>query len=422
MRSPFPLSPLQLSHAAGSWLYDTDGRRYFDGSSGSICVNVGHRNHHVLAALAQQGDRVAFATPGNWTSEHASELAFRLTSYVERPESSVMLSTTGTAANELAIHLSRQYQRERGEHSRSLILTSWLGFHGCSELTLALSGHPRRRPNLVDRHGLMPTFDPPYPGYHPHGSNTAQCGAACASAVADAIDRVGAENVAAVLIEPINGATGGGYVPPAGYLARLREICSDRGVLVIHDEVMVGLGRAGPALAADLFPDAEPDFSVVSKGLGAGYATISAVLSHGEAGKWFGSEPVRRLPLESTMAGAPLQVAVGLGVLDALEELDTIGGGQEFYAAARQVCTDIACVRDVRGAGYFVGVELTPGCLLEALEATRRAGVVLYPFGAPDSSCSGIFLAPPLTAAPLELAHMLDAVSGALSSIERVSS
>src|SRR4051812_22489679 len=105
LRSKFPLPPLELSHGAGSWIFDTAGRRYFDASSGSLCVNVGHAHPTVLQAIQEQSSKVAFATAGNWHFSRTAELAERLVAFIGRPGSAVMFSTTGTSANELAIHL-----------------------------------------------------------------------------------------------------------------------------------------------------------------------------------------------------------------------------------------------------------------------------------------------------------------------------
>jgi adenosylmethionine-8-amino-7-oxononanoate aminotransferase len=265
---------------------------------------------------------------------------------------------------------------------------------------------------------VTPSFDPPFGGYHRHGQNQDPCDASCADEVAHVIDRYGAENVAAVLIEPINGATGGGFVPPPGYLARLREVCHAREVLIIHDEVMVGLGRAGTPLAADLFPGSEPDLSVVSKGLGAGYATLSAVLIHGDVGAWFG-QGTSVLPLESTMTGTPLSAAVGLAVLGVLRDLDLQEDAEWFRTAVDSALGGLDRVQDIRGAGYFFGIELSAGALVPVLQAARAEGVVLYPFGPRDAdgSGNGFFVAPPLTSTRDELDLMLASLSKAVAGV-----
>ncbi|HUS62047.1 MAG TPA: aminotransferase class III-fold pyridoxal phosphate-dependent enzyme, partial [Acidimicrobiales bacterium] len=269
------MAPLRVQSAAGGWIIDESGRRYFDGSSGSVCVNVGHANAHVVEALTRQAETVAFAHPGAWAPELLAALGERLLAAVGWPQGAVMFSTTGSAAMELAIKLAREVQVARSQADRTLVLTARTGFHGCTALTMALSGHRRRRPRAAESLGLEPSFDAPYPGHHRRCGDR-PCTAECADEVADEIDRSGPEVVAAVVIEPVNGASGGGHVPPPGYLARLRASCEERGVLVVHDEVMVGLGRTGRTMAADHFPDAAPDITVVSKGLGAGYLPISA--------------------------------------------------------------------------------------------------------------------------------------------------
>src|SRR5262249_47637105 len=162
------------------------------------------------------------------------------------------------------IALSRKIQRGRGEPRRLDILTSRMGYHGNSALALALSGHRRRRPPPGEALGLAPAFDPPFPGFHA-GCGRPACESACADVVRAAIDQRDPDSVCAVLIEPIIGTSGGGFVPPPGYLQELRRICDERGVLLIFDEVLTGLGRTGRPMASDWWPGARPDITVVSK-------------------------------------------------------------------------------------------------------------------------------------------------------------
>ncbi|MCK7624501.1 aspartate aminotransferase family protein [Streptomyces sp. RS10V-4] len=416
-----PLPPIDYSHAAGAWIHTADGDRLLDAASGLVCVNIGHAHPHVVECLARQARTATFATPGALLPSVQEELAVRLTEAVNRPGDGVSLSCSGTSAVELAISYARLIQRRRGHDGRHRILTARLGYHGNSALTLGLSGHRRRRPHPDDALGLAPAFDPPYPGQHANCPHE-RCRASCADSVAEAVDRLGAGSVAAVLIEPVNGTTGGAYVPPPGYLAELRRACHDLGVLVIHDEVLTGLGRTGRPLGSDHCADAAADIVVLSKGLSAGYVPLSAVLVN-PAGVAELRTSGRPLPLMGTMSATPLQAVAGLAVLDVLAEIGALDStrlrGGDVTAAVRAV-EGLPVVRETRGVGYFHAVELAPGTQTAVLKAARDERLLLYPFNGfhPDGTGEGVIVAPPLNSSPSEVDFLSDGLRRAL---ERVS-
>ncbi|MFJ5029523.1 aminotransferase class III-fold pyridoxal phosphate-dependent enzyme [Streptomyces sp. NPDC088560] len=262
--------------SSGSWLHLADGRRLFDGSSGLLCVNVGQRSPRVFARIEQQFARYSFGGATVVRPRIQMELMDRLCRAVGRPEDSVALTTCGTLGVEVAIGLARNITRVRDGKCRGDILTSDLSYHGNSALTLALAGNHARRSRPEDALGLGPAFPAPYPPTHGHKGRA--CDVSCADEIAKVIDGRGAQNVAAVLIEPVNGSTGGAYVPPDGYLRRVSEICRERNVLTVHDEVLTGLWRTGTTLASQHWDGAEPDLCILSKGLGARYTGVGAVL------------------------------------------------------------------------------------------------------------------------------------------------
>lgn len=403
-RQPLPSVP--FDHAEGCWVYGPDGHRLMDASSGLICVNVGHAHPTVLRALTAQAGQGAFASPGSLSPQLQERFAQAVTAAVDRPDDRVTFACTGTAAVEMAIALARSVQRARGESHRHKVLTASLSYHGNSALALALSGHRRRRPHPDDGFGLGPAFAPPYPGHHRDCSHEV-CDAGCADQVRTAIEKAGADSVAAVLIEPMNGTTGGGYRLPDGYLRALREICSAHGVLVIHDEVLTGLGRTGLPLAAHHSPAADADLTVLSKGLGAGYLPISAVLMAPDAAEILLSADVP-LPLMGTMSATPLQAAVGLATLSVLEDIGALDRerirGSAVTDAVARATRGLPVVNEIRGSGYFWGVELLPGTQRRALALAREHGLLLYPFNGfqPDGGGEGLIVAPPLTISPEE--------------------
>nr|AXL05606.1 aspartate aminotransferase family protein [uncultured bacterium]AXL05622.1 aspartate aminotransferase family protein [uncultured bacterium] len=412
------IPPMSYSHASGSWMFTSDGQRYLDACSGIVNVNIGHAHPRVVEALRDQAGICTYASPGSFAAAHMQQLAAATAKAVHRPDDRVMFTPTGTSATESAIALARLTQRARGAVGRHKVLTASLGYHGNSAFVLALSGHRSRRPHEDDGFGIAPAFDPPYPGHHLRCPFPV-CQVECAEAVREAIVDAGPESVAAVLMEPVNGTTGGGYVPPAGYLRAVREICDSYGVLVIHDEVLTGLGRTGLPLASHHTSGAAPDIITLSKGLGAGYLPLAATMiapEHAEAiqssGRW--------LPLMGTMSATPLQGRVGLAVLSVLDELgaldrDHVRGGAVGRLVA-EAARNVAAVVDVRGVGYFHGIELAKGTVSDALRLTRGNGLLLYPFVGfhPDGSGEGLLVAPPLNATDADLNFLGDALRTSL--------
>ncbi|WP_328345859.1 aminotransferase family protein [Micromonospora sp. NBC_00421] len=412
------IPPIPYSHAAGSWIFASTGQRYLDASSGIINVNIGHAHPTVVEALRDQVGICTYASPGSLLASGMEQLAAATARAVHRPDDRVMFTPTGTHAVEAAIALARLVQRSRGEKNRHRVLTASLGYHGNSAFVLALSGHRSRRPHEDDSFGIGPAFDPPYPGQHldcPYPT----CRVECAQAVRDAIVDAGPDSVAAVLMEPVNGTTGGGYTPPPGYLRAVREICDEYGVLLIHDEVLTGLGRTGLPLASHHASEVRADIVTLSKGLGAGYVPLAATMIALDlaedilsSGAW--------LPLMGTMSATPLQARAGLAVLSVLDELGALDREQVRGAAVTQVVAevtrDLPVVTDVRGVGYFHGIELAPGTVGEALRITRSNGLLLYPFVGyrRGGGGEGLLVAPPLNATDADLDYLGQALRASL--------
>ncbi|MFB6533086.1 aspartate aminotransferase family protein [Streptomyces noursei] len=420
LTSSRPLPDVNVVAAQGSWLHCADGSRLLDGSSGLLCTSVGQSSPKVLARIEQQFHRYSFGSAAVVQPHIQMELMDRLCRLVGRPEDSVALLTCGTIGVEVAVGLARNISRARGGKRRGDILTSDLSYHGNSALTLALAGNHARRPRPEDALGLGPAFSAPYPPTHRHTNGS--CDASCADEVAEAIDIRGAENVAAVLLEPVNGTTGGAYVPPEGYLRRVSEICREREVLVIHDEVLTGLWRTGTPLASDHWDGAKPDLCILSKGLGAGYTSVAAVLVSPELAPLLRHADAGPLPAMGTMAAHPLQAAACLGVLDELESLDfaafTARGAR--LGKALRALADRDPVRDVRGLGHLYGIEVEPGLLWPLMKEAELREVFLYPFsGAGRPRSEGLVVAPPLTSTDEDIDFLTAALFDAVTALSQ---
>ncbi|MDX2565105.1 aminotransferase class III-fold pyridoxal phosphate-dependent enzyme [Streptomyces sp. TX20-6-3] len=418
LTSTRPMNDFRVVGADGPWLHLADGGHVFDGSSGLLCVNVGQNSRSVITRIRGQFERYSFGGAAVVQPRIQMELMDRLCRAVGRPDDSVALATCGTLGVEVVIGLARNITRVRDHKRRGDILTSNLSYHGNSALTLGLAGNHARRPRPDDALGLGPSFAAPYPPTHEHGDGN--CDASCADEIAKAIDDRGNENLAAVLIEPVNGTTGGAYVPPDGYLRRVADICRERSVLVIHDEVLTGLWRTGLPLASQHWEGCEPDIVILSKGLGAGYTPVGAILVSPEIAPHIRHEDADPLPAMGTMAAHPLMAAACLGVLDDLEAIDHEALRLRGHLLREGLHGLLASpkVRDVRGLGFLYGVEVTAGSLWPLMRAAEERGVFLYPFtGAGEPRTEGLVVAPPLTSTNEDVAFLLATLREATASL-----
>ncbi|PNE43567.1 hypothetical protein AOB60_00800 [Streptomyces noursei] len=402
----------------GPWLHCAGGIRMFDGSSGLLCTNIGQSSPKVYARIEKQFFRYSFGGAAVVQPHIQMELMDRLCRAVGRLDDFVALTTCGTLGVEVAVGLARNITRVRDGKLRGDILTSNLSYHGNSALTLALAGNHARRPRPEDALGLGPAFPAPYPPTHDHEGRG--CDASCADEIAKAIDSRGAEHVAAVLIEPINGTTGGAFVPPDGYLQRVSQVCRERDVLVIHDEVLTGMWRTGTPLASHHWDDCEADIVILSKGPGAGYTGVGAVMVSPEIAPWIRHKDADPLPAMGTMATHPLMAAACLGVLDELESMDfaafTARAGH--LGEALKSLNGVGPVQDVRGLGFLYGVEVAPGQLWPVMKAVEERGVFLYPFtGAGEPKSEGLVIAPPLVSTDDDIEFLITALSDALDAV-----
>ncbi|MEV0259501.1 aminotransferase class III-fold pyridoxal phosphate-dependent enzyme [Streptomyces sp. NPDC050732] len=418
LTSTRPMPDFEVVGSQGPWLHCAGRTRIFDGSSGLLCANVGQSSRKVHARVEQQFFQYSFGGAAVVRPHIQMELMNRLCHAVGRPDDSVALTTCGTLGVEVAVSLARNITRVRNGKQRGDILTSTLSYHGNSALTLALAGNHARRPRPEDAFGLGPAFPAPYPPTHAHEER--DCDASCADEIATEIDNRGAENVAAVLIEPVNGSTGGAFVPPDGYLRRVSEICRERDVLALHDEVLTGMYRTGTPLASQHWEGCEPDMVILSKGLGAGYTSVGAVLVSPTIAPWLRHEDADPLPAMGTMATHPLTAAACLGVLDELERIDVTAftaRGERLGAALKEL-RGVGPVKDVRGLGFLYGVEVAPGQLWPVMKAAEERGVFFYPFtGAGEPRSEGLVVAPPLISTDADIRFLIAAVSDALASV-----
>ncbi|MEM6664816.1 MAG: aspartate aminotransferase family protein [Pseudomonadota bacterium] len=397
----------------GPYLFDTEGKRYLDACGGAAVSCLGHGNTAVIEATKAQLDTLAWAHTGFFTSEPAETLADMLADRAPGDLNRVYFVSGGSEATEAAMKLARQFFLEKGETSRRHIIARWQSYHGNTLGALSASGNRWRRapfePLMV---GAMEHIDPcHYWRWGEPGETPEQYGRRMADQLETKIEALGAENVAAYIMEPVVGATMGAVPPAPGYMQRIREICDRHGVLLIFDEVMCGMGRTG-----HLFACAEdgvtPDIVCIAKGLGAGIQPIGAMICTDQvydalAG---GSGAFQH---GHTYIGHPTACAAGVAVLQEIERHDLLANvrekGADLRARLEAAYGQHPHVGDIRGRGLFLGMELVadratketfdPALKIHAgLKREAMAeGLMIYPMGGTIDGGRGdhVLIAPP---------------------------
>jgi len=338
----------------GVWLTTTDGRRILDACSGGAMVAcLGHGVPEIVDAAAEQADRISYFYNHHFTSEPQERLADRLLEVVAPGMARVRLVSGGSEANETALQLARLYHVERGDTERWRVISQAQSYHGSTMGTLALTG----------RSALKETYAP-YLASHLHISPSTwrfdPSGEAALKELDRRLEESGPETVSAFFCEPVSAAALPAAAPPYRFWKGLAERRDEHGFLICFDEVVSGIGRVGSWLAADQLP-IEPDIVSIGKGLGAGYAPLGAVLCRQHVYEAI-DRGSREFDLGHTWDGAPLSSAVGLAVLDVLVERGLVERVHDRGPALRDeleaALDGSAIVREVRGRGFLLGVEL----------------------------------------------------------------
>jgi len=342
-----------VSHGQGIYLYDTDGKRYLDGSGGPLVVNVGHGRPEVIDAIRRQMEAVAYVHAIMFTSEPLETYATALAEIVPIPDARFYFLSSGTEVVEGAIKLARQIQQSRGESERHLIIGRQQSYHGMTLGALSLSGRPALRSPYITMLSDMPHVSTPYPYRNPVS------GEVLASELEEKILQNGPENIAAFIAEPISGASLGASIPPTDYWPRIRQICDRYGILLIADEVLVGFGRTGRWWGMDHW-QIIPDILVTSKGAAGGYFPLGFIAARGSD-----VENIQQILGDFNHGGTFSHHAVGavsgLATLNIIKEEELVKNsarmGVLLGAQLASTLGDHPHIGDIRGRGLFWGLE-----------------------------------------------------------------
>jgi putrescine aminotransferase len=356
--------PLVIVEGDGCELVTADGQRLLDGMSGLWTVNLGHGRQDLIEAAHEQMRRLPYAsTFGGVSSPPAIELAERIASLAPGGLSGVFFVSGGSEANETAIKLARRHWIRRGEPGKSIVLAHDRGYHGLTGRTTTAT---RLDPYHADFGIPAPDIvEVPVPYTYRCAAGVPCDPCTCPICTGEALEariaELGAERVAALIVEPVFGS-GGVIVPPPGYLRRLREICDRHEVLLVVDEVITGFGRTGTWFGCD-HEGISPDMITFAKGVTSGYVPLGGVIV-GDALWDELRDPGRRpgyLMHGFTHSGHPVACAVALANIEAIEREGMLA---RVRAASQTLASLISSLRahpevgEVRQAGLMVGIEL----------------------------------------------------------------
>jgi adenosylmethionine-8-amino-7-oxononanoate aminotransferase len=423
-----------IRRGEGVYLYDEDDRRILDGSSGAAVVSLGHGHPRLVERIRAQAGAVAFTHSFAFMTRPLIELSERLALYFGDPRARVLFASGGSEAVETAIKLARIWQLARGSSAKSRIVSRAVSYHGATLGALAVTGHLGRRRDFEPLLQQFPRAAAPTCYRCPFGREPADCNVECAADVERTILEQGADNIAAVVVEPVIGASAPGVSAPLDYLQRLAATCRSHDVLLIADEVMSGAGRTGRFFATEHW-GVQPDMVVLSKSLSSGYSPLAAVVVSGRIVDGL-QQAGARFSHGYTYAGNPLSAAVGLEVLDILEEEQLI---ERTAAMGQRLLESLNCLRvlpmvgDIRGRGLLLGVEFVSdrdsrrpfAPALGVAERVRIAaldeGLAIYPgTGAADGLAGDhALIAPPFIINEQQVDELVDLLRRALHRVQR---
>ncbi|MBD8869069.1 aspartate aminotransferase family protein [Nocardioides sp. MJB4] len=348
-----------IARGEGAYLYDDQGKRYLDGLSGLFVSQLGHGRVELADAAAKQARELAFMPLWSYAHPTAIELAERVAGYAPGDLNRVFFTTGGGEAVESAWKLAKQYFKMTGKHTKHKVISRAIAYHGTPQGALSITGLPGMKAPFEP---LVPsTFRVPNTNFYrapAHADDERAFGRWAADRIAEAIEFEGPDTVAAVFLEPVQNS-GGCFPPPPGYFERVREICDEYDVLLVSDEVICAFGRLGYMFGAERY-GYQPDIITCAKGLTSGYSPLGAMITTDRLMEPFhhGHESFAH---GYTFGGHPVSTAVAMANLDIFENekvLEGVRANEDAFRSTLERLGDLPIVGDVRGAGFFYGIEL----------------------------------------------------------------
>jgi len=348
-----------ITHAEGAYLYEEGGRKILDGLAGLFTVQIGHGRKELAEAAAKQMQELSFFPLWSYAHPKAIELAERLVHYAPGDLNRVFFTTGGGEAVESAWKVAKQFFKLTGKPMKHKVISRSVAYHGTPQGALAITGIPDAKKYFEP---LTPGgFRVPNTNFYRatvHQDDIKAYGRWAADRIEEAILFEGADTVAAVFLEPVQNS-GGCFPPPPGYLERVREICDEYDVLFVADETICAFGRIGEMFAMSRF-GIEPDIITTAKGMTSGYSPIGCMIVGDKIFEPF-KKGTNYFAHGYTFGGHPVSAAVALANLDIFEKEGInqhVRDNENDFRRTLEKLKDLDIVGDVRGEGYFYGIEL----------------------------------------------------------------
>ena len=425
-----------IDFGEGIFLYDQSGKEYLDASSGAITANIGHGVEEIRSAAYKQMGKVSFVYRSQFTSEAAEGLASKLSEMTDGEMKYCFFVNSGSEATETALKIALQHWQEKGLPRKNRIISRWMSYHGITLGALSMSGHAQRRERFVSLLEEYPSVSPPYCYRCPLGLKSENCGLACADELLTMVRRIGKENIAAFICEPVIGAAGAAIPSPPGYLKRIREICTEHEILLISDEVMTGVGRTGEMLGCRQ-AGIVPDIVALGKGMSGGYTPIAATLA-----TEYVIDPIKKgsglVMSGHTFSANPLSCAVSLEVLSYIEKnglfRNSLDKGGYLLAKLEALQKKYPIIGDIRGQGLLIGIEFVKDPVTKEpyerskdvsgliVKQAQENGLLLYPAQAGIDGVIGdaCLIGPPLTITEKECDELINRFERTLADVCRM--
>ena len=419
----FKQRPKLVARGAGAYLTLTDGRRVFDCLSGLWCTPLGHSHPDIVAAVQEQVATLDYSPGFQLSHPGAFELASKITRWAPPGLNRVFFTNSGSESVDTALKIAIAWHRLRGDVNRVKIIGRERGYHGVGIGGTSVGGIQNNRAMFTPL--LLPNVDHLPHTYNPQEMRFSKgqpaWGAHLADSLNDLIAKHGAETIAAVMVEPMQGSAGV-IVPPKGYLERLREICTRHGILLIFDEVITGFGRLGTHFGAQRL-GVTPDLIAFAKAVTNGVIPFGGVIVRQDIHDAFMTGPAHAIEIFHgyTYSGHPLACAAGNATLRVMEETGAVARSAELERVLEESIHSLRGephVTDIRNFGLAAAVELTPregkpgARALEAFEKGLDAGILLRFTG------DTLAVAPPFIAAAEEIQGMVQTLRRVLQDIE----
>ena len=423
------ITPPIITRGEGVTIFDDRGKSYLDALSGLFTVQVGHGRTELAETAARQASTLAYFPLWGYATPTAIELAERLAHYAPGDLNRVFFTTGGTEAVETAWKLAKQYFKLTGKPGKHKVISRSIAYHGTTQGALAITGLPLYKAPFepVTPGGFRVPNTNFYRAPEPFAGDVKGFGLWAADRIAEAIEFEGPATVAAVFLEPVQNA-GGCIPPPPGYFERVRQICDEYDVLLVSDEVICAFGRIGSMFACDDFGYV-PDMITCAKGMTSGYSPIGAMIAGDRLFEPF-NDGKTVFPHGYTFGGHPVSAAVGLANLDIFERErlnDRVKQHARSFRATLEKLYDLPIVGDVRGEGYFYGVELVKDKATKQTFSDEECERLLHGYVSPALFEAGLYcrtddrgdpvvqLAPPLISGQREFDAIESILRGVLT-------